>query len=107
MTFMQLSGELREAIIRGVIRQARPRWWKWPFDWFDICPLDKVSEVFGIDWRHRNRAYLLLHSYHCVGYWGIPREVRKAIPELIREALSRRTSHGDWHGRIENLDHLR
>jgi hypothetical protein len=84
----QLTAECREQIILGVIEQATPRWWKWPFNWFNICPLNHVSEVFHIDFTHRNDAYRLLETYHCVHQFQIPREIRKAIPALIREALS-------------------
>lgn len=87
-TASQMVAEHREVIILGVIRRARPRWWKWPFDWFSICPVDAAARLFDIDWQGRNSAYLLLLSYHCVGYWGIPREIRRKIPDLIREALS-------------------
>ena len=87
-TALQMVAEHREAIILGVIKQATPRWWKWPFNWFDICPVSCAAEVFNIDWQHRNSAYHLLELYHCVGYWSIRREIRRRIPDLIREALS-------------------
>jgi hypothetical protein len=85
---LQLSTEHREAIILSVIKQATPRWWKWPFNSFNVCPLNSVAELFNIDWQHHNSSWLLLQHYHCVGYWTIPREIRQRIPELIREALS-------------------
>jgi hypothetical protein len=84
----QLTTECREEIIRSVIWRARPKWWRWPLDWFTICPLNDVAELFHIDYSHRNDAWQTLQIYHCVGYWRIPREIRKAIPALIREALS-------------------
>jgi hypothetical protein len=88
MSATELTAECREQIILEVIRRARPRWWKWPFGWFNICPLDNVSELFHIDYTHRNDAWRILQLYHCVTYSRIPREIRKAIPALIREALS-------------------
>jgi hypothetical protein len=87
-TGLELSQEHREILIRSVIKRAKPRWWKWPFNWFNICPVSDAAKLFEIDWQHRNSAYLLLQSYHCVGYRSIPPEIRKAIPDLIREALS-------------------
>lgn len=87
-TASQMVTEHREAIILGVIRRARPRWWQFPFNWFNVCPLNDAAELFNIDWWHRNSAYHLLEFYHCVGYWSIPREIRRRIPDLIREALS-------------------
>ena len=88
MSGLQLTMEQREAIIGDVIRRARPRWWQWPFDWFNICPVDAAARLFEIDWQGRNSAYLLLLNYHCVGYWHIPCEIRRRMPDLIREALS-------------------
>jgi hypothetical protein len=89
---MESASELivrqRQVLIRDVIRRCTPRWWKWPFDWFDVCPLTVAAIFLQIDWKNRNSAFLLLEHYHCVGYWGIPREIRRAIPALIREALS-------------------
>ncbi len=81
----ELTAQCREQIILGVIARARPRW---PFGWFNICPVNDVQCLFHVDWWQRNDAYRLLETFHCVGYFGIPREIRKAIPALIREALS-------------------
>jgi len=83
----QLTMDCREEIILSVIQLAKPRWWT-PFGFFNICPLNDVSDVFHIDWHHRNDAYQLLEVYHCVHYWKIPPAIRRAIPALIREALS-------------------
>ena len=74
--------EYREHIIRSVIRRARPSL----FGWFDICPLNEACGPLNIP--EYNDAYRFLHSLHCVGYFHIPRAIRKRIPELIREALT-------------------
>lgn len=89
---MELSMKCREEIILDVIRRAGPHWWKWPFGWFNVCPVNDAAKIFDIDWAHMNHAYQLLQAYHCVGYWGIPPGIRKAIPDLIREALSSKIS---------------
>jgi hypothetical protein len=85
---LQISEKHREMILRGVIERVLPPWWHWPFNCFTICPLNDAAQLFRIDWSHKNSAYLLLDSYHCVPRSKIPREIRKAIPDLVREALS-------------------
>jgi hypothetical protein len=80
----------REPIIRSVIRRARPTWM---FGWFNICPLNDVRDMLGIEFPG-NDAYRLLDSFHCVGYYGIPREIRRRLPQLIREALTPRDKEG-------------
>ena len=76
--------EYREQIIRNVIWRARPRWFG--VMGLDICPLNEASAILNI--QERNDAFRLLAAYHCVSYWNIPREIRRKIPELIREALT-------------------
>lgn len=85
---LQLSEKHRELIIRGLVERVAPPWWHWPFNHFNICPLNDAAKLFRIDWQHKNSAYLLLDSYHCVRQSKIPREIRRAIPDLVREALS-------------------
>ena len=75
--------QYREMIIRNVIKRARPK----IFGWFDICPLNEAADILNI--QLRNDAYRFLAVYHCVERCKIPREIRKRIPELIREALTK------------------
>ena len=77
------ADQYREQIIRNVIRQARPS----IFGWFDICPVNNAAKVLNVKYMGSD-AYRLLGAYHCVGYWFIPRAIRKRIPEFIREALT-------------------
>jgi hypothetical protein len=70
-----------EKIIKSVIGRSMPKL----FGWFDICPVNDAAKFFGIN--EHNDAYRLLYQYHCVHRGKIPREIRKRIPELIREAL--------------------
>lgn len=83
-----LSAVHRELLIQSVIRRVAPPWWHWPFNHFNICPLNDLGQLFHIDYSHRNSAYLLLDSFHCMPQSRIPREIRRAIPDLVREALS-------------------
>ncbi len=76
--------QYREEIIKKAIKMASPSSW---FGWFSICPLNDVQEILGAPFMG-NDAYRLLDSYHCVNYFSIPREIRKRLPELIREALT-------------------
>jgi hypothetical protein len=93
----QLILECREEIIRSVIQRSGPCWWKWPFDWFDVCPMNDAATILGIPWDQRNAAYDLLQHYHCCGYWKIPPRIRESIPSLIREALSGKSMVAEKH----------
>ena len=53
--------------------------------WFDICVIDKVGALLGVD--PRGRAYTILTPLHCVHFDKMPDELRKAIPGLIQECL--------------------
>jgi hypothetical protein len=77
--------QYREQIISSVIRRSRPRWYGGIG--FNVCPLNDAAPVLNVQ-ICGNDAYRLLDAYHCVGYWRIPREIRRRIPELIREALT-------------------
>ncbi|MHB8123124.1 MAG: hypothetical protein ACYDG4_13320 [Desulfuromonadaceae bacterium] len=52
---------------------------------FSICCIDKVAAVLMIN--PKGRAYDLLSSLHCINFRDMPSEVRKAVPELIKECL--------------------
>ncbi len=78
-----IYGELyREQIIECAIKRAIPKW----NGHFTICPLNEASESLGM--KHRNDAYKFLSGLHCVDMKHIPKELKKRMPELIREALS-------------------
>ncbi len=71
----------REQIIKNAIRRA----WPW-FGWLNICPIDQAVKILNI--QGENDAYRLLVAFNFVDRFKIPREIRRRIPELIREALS-------------------
>lgn len=54
-------------------------------DWFDICTVDKISEVLRIS-KH-SEAYRLLSTLHCVHYNKMNPELREMLPLLVRETL--------------------
>jgi hypothetical protein len=78
----KIGEKYRESITRHAIREAKPG----IFGWFSICPVNNAALALGLSGR--NDAYNLLTAYHCVNRRHIPKEIRKRIPELIREALS-------------------
>lgn len=78
--------QFREQIIKNTISRARPR--MLGMIGFDICAVNQAATILGIPYVS-NDAYRLLDAYHCVTYWKIPSEIRRIIPKLIREALTR------------------
>jgi hypothetical protein len=81
----KLIAESREQLILSTIRRSKP----FPlFGWFSICPINDVARFFGVGICNGNSAYKLLDAFHCVHYFGIPKEIRRRIPELVREALT-------------------
>lgn len=74
----------REDLIESAIKEARPAW---PLGWLNVCPLNRVAVAVGAPDYRQTDAFKLLDAYHCVNYYSIPREIRRRIPELIREAL--------------------
>jgi hypothetical protein len=52
---------------------------------FSICTIDSILKIINV---HPNRnAYDMLHALHCVHYKDMPVELRKILPNLIRECL--------------------
>ena len=78
---------LREAIVKSAIWQVRPL--PFPTCWLDITPLEMAGEALGQSYGQiiKTRAYKVLRIYHCSGYFSIPRQIRRRIPELVREVL--------------------
>lgn len=54
---------------------------------FSICTLDRCAEILGIQLRG-SEAYKLLGALHCVDFAAMPPNVRKAVPELVRQCLN-------------------
>lgn len=52
---------------------------------FSICTIDTVAKMLGID--PHGEAYDLLRPLHCIDYSKMPRPLRDAIPDLIRQCL--------------------
>lgn len=74
--------EYRHQIVESAVDRC---YWGRPHRVFDICPVDDVFSLLGC--VHRNDAYRLLAAYHCWEYRKIPKDIRRRIPELVREAL--------------------
>ena len=54
---------------------------------FNVCTLDKCAEILGIQLKG-SEPYKLLSALHCVDFAGMPPNVRKAVPEWIRQCLN-------------------
>lgn len=54
---------------------------------FSICAIDKAAKVLGMT-MHRGPAYNALHALHCVDFADMSPNVRRAIPEMIKECFS-------------------
>lgn len=89
MNANDISTVHRDLVIRTAIEQAIPKWYQWPFSSFNICPVNDAIDILDFEQRYteRNAAYRILHSYHCVDYFKIPKRILRAMPDLIREAL--------------------
>lgn len=79
-----MTDELREEIVKMAIKNACPS----SIFGFFVCPLNDVHEVLKADMYCE--AYEFLHSLHCKSAWRIPKNIRKQLPQLIREALAPR-----------------
>jgi hypothetical protein len=51
-----------------------------------ICTIDSIGTMLGIN--PKGEAYDILRPLHCVNFSQMPDELRKAIPDLIRQCLS-------------------
>ena len=54
-------------------------------DYFDICTIDRVTEMMGI--KPDREAYGILRTLHCVHYNQMPRQLLEGVPELIMRVL--------------------
>lgn len=54
-------------------------------DWFNICTVDTVARLMGA--KPPDEPYNTLRALHCIHYSAMPRELRDAIPGLIKECL--------------------
>lgn len=53
--------------------------------WLDICTIDKVARLMDLD--PKGEAYSILSPLHCVHFSEMPRELREAMPGLIKMCL--------------------
>ena len=53
---------------------------------FSICEVRDAAKVLGVP--AGGEAYDMLNQLHCVHWADMPLEIRKVVPELIREVLS-------------------
>jgi hypothetical protein len=72
----------RDDIVKGVIKKARPI----PL-WRAFYLSTVRTALWSLKGHEENEAFKLLAIYDYKGYFGIPRAIRRRIPELIREAL--------------------
>lgn len=54
---------------------------------FNICAIDDVAKLLDVD--PKGEAYTILRTLHCVDYSTMPKELRDAIPDLVRQCLGR------------------
>lgn len=52
---------------------------------FDICTVRDAAELLGVD--PHGEAYRVLRTQHCAEWDTIPQELRREIPNLIRQCL--------------------
>lgn len=52
---------------------------------FSICAIDNAGKLLGVN--PKGEAYDTLHALHCIDYAKMPRQLREAIPDLIRQCL--------------------
>lgn len=53
---------------------------------FSICAIDKAAKILGMNVQH-SPAYNALHALHCVDFADMSSNVRRAIPEMIKECF--------------------
>lgn len=53
--------------------------------YFDITTIDRIGDMLSIN--PRGEAYTVLRTIHCVHYDEMPKPLRDAIPDLIRQCL--------------------
>lgn len=53
--------------------------------WFDICTIDSVAKMLGID--PKGEAYDILRPLHCINFNVMPALLREQVPELIKASL--------------------
>lgn len=73
------------AIQKAVAEQALSHLLNHPY--FDICQLQSIIEIIPNASR-KSKAYDMLHALHCIHYKAMSPEVIKALPDLIREAIT-------------------
>lgn len=54
--------------------------------WLDICTIDQVANMMGVN--PKGGAYSILRPLHCVHFDKMPAELRKELPNLIRQCLA-------------------
>lgn len=52
---------------------------------FSICTVDSVAAMLNV--RPASEAYSILRTVHCIDYAKMPKELRQAIPDLIKQCL--------------------
>lgn len=53
---------------------------------FDICVVRDIGDLFGIPVRN-TEEYQILHTVHCLDYRDMPKQLREAIPGMVRKIL--------------------
>jgi hypothetical protein len=54
---------------------------------FNVCTLDRCADILGLQLKG-SEPYKLLGALHCVDFASMPPDVRKAVPEWIRQCLN-------------------
>lgn len=54
-------------------------------NYFSICAIDSVAKMLGVN--PKSEAYDILLTLHCVDWDKMPKELKDAVPELIKECL--------------------
>lgn len=76
-----ITGDLKRATIMTALNDMVRK------GYFSVCTVDRCAEILGISLRG-SEPYRLLSALHCIHFNEMPRDVRNAIPEMIRECLN-------------------
>jgi hypothetical protein len=52
---------------------------------FNVCTIDRIGKMLDIN--PKGEAYEVLHTLHCINWEKMPKQLREAVPGLIKECL--------------------
>lgn len=55
--------------------------------YLNICTIDKVGTLLGVNLKSDAEAYNILSTLHCVDFGKLPKCLRDYVPELVQRCL--------------------